>query len=168
MSKQTCYEAFKQGKMDRTNRPLPYGHYKLREAYENLAEWGKELNRIAVYVSGKTGRNNLMHCTPEDMHVWLKDLPALVAHTVAYELLPGLLALDKDGADSTLIASCYPNIERECIDLLDRLELARLKLQRGIGTEYNLMKHGGSTLMPLMDEAIAIARGALKLSPYRW
>jgi len=167
MPKQTCYEAFTQGKLDRMIRPLPYGYYKLKESFETLVECRAEIFRIMAYMSGKASRYSLMHCTSEDMHKWLKDLPALVAHSMAYELLPGLLTLEKDGSEPTMIANTHSHVERACFDLLDRLESARLKLQGSIIAEYNLMKRSGSTLIPLMDESIALAWVALRASPCR-
>ncbi len=108
MPKPTCYKAFEQGQNDRANRPLPCGHYKLSECYEYLVEYRKEIGRIKAYVSGKAVRYNLMHCTHEDMHMWLKELPTLVAESMAYEPLPGLATLDKDWADPDFVKRAYP------------------------------------------------------------
>ena len=165
MHKQNCHEAFQYGQDLRSQHSLPSGQYKLGECRERLQLCLDELSRIRHYLICGGNPHALQRCTTEDKHIWLKDLPAHIAHRLGYEILPGILALVADGASPSKIATAYPKFEADCHTLLVSLESVRLAIQKSIGVEYDRMRRGESLLEPLVDRALRIADGALKLHP---
>lgn len=165
MRKLTCHEAFHRGKIARSQYPLQEGRYKLEECRYRLHSCCEEIDRIRRLITRKDSRHCLWHCTAEDKHLWLKDLPGHIAHHLGYEVLPGLLALDADGAPPVNIRRAFPQVEKECLDLLDSLESVRVTIRRSIGVEYWYMKQGGSMLEPLAQRAIDITERALRVLP---
>ena len=165
MHKQTCHEAFEHGQHLRSRHPLPSGQYKLGECHERLQMCLDELARIRHYLIYRGNPHALQCCTTEDKHLWLKDLPAHVAHRLGFEILPGILALVADGASPSKIAVAYPMFKADCHVLLVSLESVRLTIQKSVGIEYAHMRRGGSLLEPLVDRALCIADGALRLHP---
>jgi hypothetical protein len=161
MRKQSCQEIFHQGQRLRLHHPLQSGQYKLEECRDRLRRCYVEIGRIRRYLTGKGSPYALQHCTTEDKHLWLKDLPGHVAHRLGYEVVPGLLALGADGADPTAIMNVHPRIENDCLALVGCLESARTSIRRSIGVEYEQMKQDGSMLEPLVERAIDITDHAL-------
>jgi hypothetical protein len=94
-----------------------------------------------------------------DKHTWLKNVPLDIAFSLGYDLLPGLLALKKEGA--LCVDRAYPSIEQGCITLVDHCEQVRNAIRKDIKVEYRQMKHGGSLLEPLIEEAMDLTRRAL-------
>jgi hypothetical protein len=167
MPKPTCHEVFRDGQSARALHPLQQGRYKLEECRFRLQSCREEVGRIRLFLNRKDSRYCLWHCTAEDKHLWLKDLPGHVARRLGYEVLPGLLALDADGASPADIRRAFPSIERGCLYLLDSLESVRVNIRRNIKLEYRHMRQGGSMLEPLVGHAIDITDHALSLLPRR-
>ena len=161
MRKTNCYEAFHQGRALRLQYPLRHGQYKLEECQSRLQSCRDEVDRIRAVVRNEACRWSLMHCTADDKHIWLKDLPRHIAHRLGYEVLPGLAALGEDGADQRDVDIAFPHIEQAAHALVDRLESVRVTISKRIGVEYWHMKQGGSLLEPLVDKAIFITQRAL-------
>lgn len=154
-----CLRSFGEGKAQRVTRPLHHGRYKLEECLIDLLKCHEELGAIRGFIRGKAGRTALTQCTAEDKHIWLKTLPLDVSFWLGYNLLAGLLALKKEGAQS--VDSHYSAIEHSCFVLVDRLQAARNAIHKNVSLEYQQMKRGGSLLEPLIEEAIEITRRAL-------
>jgi hypothetical protein len=81
-------------------------------------------------------------------------MPAYITYRLAYDLLPALLASNKDGVEQQLIDALYPDLERHCLDLVAEAERVRKAIYRSIEVEYQEMKFGGSLIEPLFDDAI--------------
>jgi hypothetical protein len=154
-----CYQSFGQGQSDRINYPLRSGRYKLEELMWAFRSYRETLGLVRDCVTGKSRNTLLGACVISDKHVWLKRLPLDIANCLGYNLLPGLRALKLEGAQDVDIK--YPAIERECLELLDRLERVRTLIRKNINLEYHHMKSGGSLLEPLIDDALDITRQAL-------
>ena len=165
MRKPSPLNSFAQGRRDRLSHPLSSGRYKLVECAERLNQCIEEIDRIRNYINGRGHRWLLMHCTAEDKHLWLKDLPSHVAYRLGYEVLPGLQALTADGVDSTLIRSELPNFERNCLSVVGQLEIVHQKIYKSINVEYDQMRLGGSLLEAQVRDAVGIAKHALQLIP---
>jgi hypothetical protein len=161
VKKPNCYESFRAGQASRANCPLRLGEYKLAECLYELSRWYKDISAIRNLVSGKFHQQQLTCCTTDDKSVWLKKLPLDVAYWLGYKLLPGLKALVNDGADRAYVDSVSVYIEKDCLELLDRMEEVRLAIKKNIALEYEHMKLGGSLLEPLVDDAIFITERAL-------
>ena len=167
MPKSICQEAFNKGTEHRTQFPLPHGSYKLIETRDRLKSCKAEIGRIRDYVSGRTDKWGLFHCTYYDKHIWLKDLPRWVSFELGRDLLPGLWACegDIDGADLITIQNIYPALDSSCHKLIDGFESTRQQISKSVEAEYSEMKTGGSLLEPLVDDAIALFDKALSVLP---
>ena len=163
MRKTNCYEAFHEGRALRLQYPLRLGQYKLEECQSRLQSCRDEVGRIRAVVRNEACRWSLMHCTADDKHIWLKDLPRHVAYRLGYEVLPGLAALGEDGADQRDVDITFPHIEQAAHALVGRLESVRVTISKRIGVEYWHMKQGGSLLEPLVDKAIFITQRSLSV-----
>ena len=159
MTKSNCYESFNDGKAERVTYPLRQGRYKLEEQERNLLATKETVRMVRDFVRGRSSCTLLGSCVADDKHLWLKRVPLHVAHLLGYNLLPGLIALKNEGA--LLVDRDYPAIERDCLQLLDRLEQVRTAIKSDISIEYDHMKLGGSLLDPLIDEAIHLVHKAL-------
>lgn len=159
MTKSNCYKSFNDGKAERAIYPLHQGRYKLEEQERNLLATKETIRMVRDFVRGRSGCTFLGSCVADDKHIWLKPVPLYVAHLLGYNLLPGLIALNKEGAQ--FVDRDYPTIERDCLQLLDRLEQVRIAIKSDISIEYDHMKLGGSLLDPLIDEAMHLVHRAL-------
>ena len=159
MTKSNCYESFNDGKAERLTYPLRQGRYKLEEQERNLLGIKETIRMVRDFVRGRSSCTLLGSCVADDKHLWLKRVPLHVAHLLGYNLLPGLIALKKEGAQ--FVDRDYPPIERDCLQLLDRLEQVRIAIKSDISIEYDQMKLGGSLLDPLIDEAMHLVHRAL-------
>ena len=167
MPKSTCYEAFNNGAKHRAQFPLPHGAYKLIETRDRLKSIKDEIERIRNYVSGKTDKWSLEHCTYYDKHIWLRRVPEWVSFDLGRDLLPGLFACegDTDGADLITIQSIHPTLALSSNKLIDYFESTRQQIKKSIEAEYSAMRTGGSLLEPLVDDAIGLFDKALSVLP---
>jgi hypothetical protein len=118
MTKLNCLDSFKDGQDARVLYPLKSGRYKLRERRYEWVLCQEEMSRIRSFVQGKFRASQFQRCTDDDKHIWLREMPAYIAYRLAYDLLPALLASDKDGVVQQLIGTLYPYLERRCLDLV--------------------------------------------------
>lgn len=165
MLNQNCLTAFQNGQAERLECPLPYGRYKLVESMGRLGQCRDELGRIRDYVSGKGDRWALLHCTSYDKYVWLRAMPSTISYRLGKDLLPGLLALEADGAPRCHIQDIYPRVEKSCRRLIHASEEVRLDINKSIKAEYSEMKSGSSLIEPLFDRAIGLFDEALTALP---
>jgi hypothetical protein len=154
MTKLNCFDSFKDGQDARVLYPLKSGRYKLRERRNEFVLYLDELSRIRSFVQGKCRASQFQRCTDDDKHIWLREMPAYITYRLAYDLLPALLASNKDGVEQQLIYALYPDLERHCLDLVAQAERVRKAIYRSIEVEYQEMKFGGSLIEPLFDDAI--------------
>lgn len=159
MTKSSCLQSFNEGKAQRLTYPLHQGRYKLEEQVRNFRADKEALRMVRDFVSGRSICTFFGPCVAVDKHIWLKRLPLNVAHSLGYNLLPGLLALKKEGA--LCVDREYPAIEQDCLQLVARCEQVRNGIKKDIKVEYLQMKLGGSLVEPLIDEALVIVQRAL-------
>jgi hypothetical protein len=159
MTKSSCLQSFIEGKAQRVNYPLHQGRYKLEEQERNFSASTETLRMVRAFVSRKSTCIYFGRCVASDKHTWLRELPLDVAFALGYNLLPGLLALQKEGA--LCVDRDYPAIAQDCVQLVGRLERVRKTIQKDISIEYRHMKQGCSLLEPLIDEASSLVYRAL-------
>lgn len=159
MTKSSCVQSFNDGKAQRVSYPLHQGRYKLEEQVHNLVAVKETLRMVRDFVSGRSRCVYLVQCMSFDKHIWLKNVPLNIAYSLGYNLLPGLLALKKEGA--LCVDRDYPAIEYDCEQLVNRLEQVRIAIKKDIKVEYWQMKQGGSLLEPLIDDASSLVHRAL-------
>ncbi len=165
MRNRNCHDSFERGHHERALRPLPSGAYRLEQLRGWLHRDYRELQCIEDYRCGRVSRWNLQCCTPEDMHVWLKDLPPSVAYSLGYDLLPATLALTENGVDARSIQTLLPQLRYDVQRLVDDLEQARAPFAHQISHEYRLMSAGESSLAPLVQRGILLINTSLQLVP---
>jgi hypothetical protein len=159
MTKSSCYSAFGEGKAQRVTYPLHQGRYKLEEREGRFIAAKETLRMVREFVSGRSRCLYLGGCMASDKHTWLKNLPLDIAFSLGYDLLPGLLALKKEGA--LCVDREYPAIEQDCLQLVARCEQVRNAIRKNIKVEYRQMKQGDSLIEPLIEEAMELTRRAL-------
>jgi len=159
MTKSSCLQSFNQGKAQRLTYPLHQGHYKLEERESRFVFNKETLRMVRDFLRGRSSCLYLGGCMASDKHTWIKNLPLDIAFSLGYDLLPGLLALKKEGA--LCVDRDYPAIEQGCLTLVDRCEQIRNAIKKDIKVEYRLMKQGGSLLEPLIDDALYLVQRAL-------
>lgn len=159
MTKSNCLQSFDEGKAQRASYPLHQGRYKLEERERRFVFNKETLRMVRDFVRGRSSCLYLGGCMASDKHTWLKNLPLDIAFYLGYDLLPGLLALKKDGA--LCVDREYPAIEQDCLQLVARCEQVRNAIKKDIKVEYRQMKQGGSLLDPLIDDALYLVQRAL-------
>lgn len=163
MTKQykTCQDAFDAAAIDRKNYPLNQGEYKLWEVRNTISGWKKELVQITAFKKDKTKRHGLSHCTADDAGYWLKDLLALIAYELGYNVLPSIAALTADGVSSHTVDSLLHQATQRSGHLVGLCESARKLLSQGISEEYKRMKARQSSIEPILDQILALINAVL-------
>ena len=159
MTKVSCLQSFDEGKEQRVSYPLHQGRYKLEERERRFVFNKETLRMVRDFVRGRSSCLYLGGCMASDKHTWLKNLPLDISFSLGYDLLPGLLALKKEGA--LCVDRDYPAIEQDCLQLVYRCEQVRNAIKKDIKVEYRQMKLSGSSLEPLIEEAMDLTRRAL-------
>lgn len=142
----SCNEAFIQGKAFSQEYPRTRGDYKLREIWRHWKECEDEVKRIARVMIYPPAKYELRHCTNEDKHGWLRDLPTWYAFDLSAYVIPSFVALSGDGMSQAEIDRHLPSVERLCRSSLGTLNQAHRVLQEPIREEYKRMKSGQSVI----------------------
>lgn len=163
MNKKTTQTEFARGLNDRKSSPLPHGEYKLLEMRRHLESILSEIKYISEYVLGRRDKWGFTCCTVEDKHIWLKRLPLLLSYMLGYMLIPGVVALKRDGVKLSTVQSALRHLEPSTMGLVDRLELVRLTIANNIEVEYERMRNRCGLLEPLVEDSIQLTESALGL-----
>jgi hypothetical protein len=158
MEYQTCHEAFAAGQAFSQEYPRTRGGYKLAERLRQLKGCELEVTRIARTVICPSAQHKLRHCTFEDRHLWLHQILKIIAYEFSADIIPSFIALAGDGMSIASIDSHLPHVERECKEVVQELERARLNVKGRIAEEYGRMRDGESAV----GDALAHARGMLE------
>jgi hypothetical protein len=159
----TCYEAFQRGLDDRKAYNLSSGARRLGESLDAPQRASETITNIAAYRKFKRrgGGRPLGCCTSNDAALWLKRRPQNIAYDLAYNVVPAIKALARDGVPPSVVNGCLARATRVVPVILDDCEEARIALRRGIKHEYKLMKSGGSTVQPLVNAERALISATL-------
>lgn len=158
MKYETCHEAFAAGHAFSQDYPRNQGAYKLTERLWQLEECEREVCRIGNAVQHPSSRYDLIHCTYEDKHVWLRQILKIIAYEFSADIIPSFKALVGDGMTQSQVDQHLPYIERRSQEVLQELERARLTIKGNIKDEYARMRHGKSEV----GDALAHAREMLE------
>jgi hypothetical protein len=165
MKAKTCLEAFAKGKADSQKYPRTQGAYKLSEVLDRSKRREKEVSRIAKALKDPSSRYDLMHCTYEDMHVWLLDILEHVAYELSATVIPSFKALTGDGMTQSQIDQHLPYVERRCKVVLKELERARQSIKGRIHDEYDRMRQGKSVVGDALTHAREMLEEIIDLTP---
>lgn len=160
-----CPDAFEQGRTQRLPHPLPSGLYKLRESKDWLESELDGVERIAAFQRGRIDRRQLTHCTPDDAALWLRELPAYIAHGLAYNVLPAIDALIADDVAQDVVTELKNVASQQAALLVRRLEAVRISISGRIKSEYDRMKMGDSMISPVIEDTLALIDLALRQVP---
>jgi hypothetical protein len=163
MPKATCIESLRDGQLTRKKSPLFQGCYKLKEAITEFSNISAELDRIKAVRLKKESPYTLRHCTSEDAHIWIRKIPAHVAHCLGRNVLPSLLASVYEGAQPENVCKAYLDLSHRCQALANNMD----SLMQGAG---NKTLQTCDLLKPQIEVAIQLARQALSVAdPHeRW
>lgn len=95
----TCISIFNEQQLKRSIDPLRFGTYKLEERLHELRECVIEIERIQNFWRHKRSTYDLLHCTPHDAGIWLKETPYRISTIMGYDILPAIAALTSEGFD---------------------------------------------------------------------
>jgi hypothetical protein len=149
MKNLSCKKSFAEGLKGREKHPLCNGgEYKLRENLLMFNSYFLELARITNYKKApsedrRTKGYALRHCTPDDMNIWLKDLPPHIAHTLGYCIIPATVALIKDGVPQDKVDALYAEAVEYSLALVERLssgDLTTHRLKKAIADAVGLIR----------------------------
>ena len=161
MTKPTCSQRLRDGAQSRRNSPLFQGCYKLLEVVTDFSSIPAELDRIIGVRTRKVSPDELRHCTAQDAHVWIRNIPLHVSHSLGRNVLPGLLASVYEGARPEIVCKAYTDLLLRCEALSNNMDT----VLHGAGGNSLQTCH---LLKPLIQEAIYIARQALAVAdPHR-
>ena len=150
MKNLSCKKSFAEGHKGREKHPLCNGgEYKLKETLRTLEKYLLELDRIADYKKTRNPSDRrtkgyaLRHCTPDDMNIWLKDLPPHIAHTLSYSIIPATAALIGDGIPKDKVEALYKEAVERSLELVQRLSSGALShpLKTIIADAVGLIEH---------------------------
>lgn len=141
-------KAYQQALTQRTSYPLKSGEYKLKEVIAFAEKYHAETQKIAK--SKQTGSlSHLLHCTPEDQHVWLKSAPVYIAEELGFKVVGAIKALTGDGVMPSEAQRIKLLIEPSIDSLLERCEYVDDLLRNNIQVEYEHMRRDDSLVADL-------------------
>ena len=174
MKATTCHEAFAEGQVFSLKHPRDIGGYKLGEKHWQWEESEREVRRIATALKYPSARYDLMHCTFEDKHVWLRQILLWHSYELSASVVPSFKALTGDGMSQAQINQHLPYVKRRCQEVLQELERARLTIKGNIKDEYARMRHGESVVgdalthaRELLEEIIDLTSPDIRRQIYR-
>ncbi len=161
MPKKTCAQRLRDGGQSRCKSPLFQGCYKILEVVTDFSTIPEELDRIIGVRTRKVSPDELRHCTAQDAHVWIRNIPLYVAHSLGRNVLPGLLASVYEGASPEIVCKAYTDLMQRCEALTHRLDAVLHEAGCNTLQTCHLLK-------PLIQEAIYIAQQALAVADPHW
>ncbi len=165
MKATTCHEAFAEGQVFSLTHPREIGAYKLAEKLWQWKESEHEVRGIAAALKYPSARYDLMHCTFEDKHVWLRQILLWHSYELSASIAPSFKALTGDGMPQLQINQHLPHVERRCREVLQGLERARQTIKGRIHDEYDRMRHGESVVGDALTHARKMLEEIIDLTP---
>lgn len=153
-------KAYHQALLQRNLYPLKCGIYKLNEVKDFAEKYLLETQKIARSKQ-TSNRCQLRHCTPEDMHTWLKSAPVFVADELGYKVAPAIKALIGDGLSNDDVKRLRMQIQPRIDALLLQCDDVDDLIYTNIEVEYEQMKMGESLVADLYDRLYRLTDFAL-------
>ena len=163
---ETCHEAFQRGLDDRKAYALSSGARRLRESLDSPKRISETIKNIGADIRcGGYGKGRLFGaCTSDEAAEWLQSVRAQIAYNLAYNVVPGIEALKRDGVPDDVVSSRVASASTVMPAFLDHCDEARIELSYDIQPEYDMMESGGSTVQPLVDAVERLIKGTLKVA----
>jgi hypothetical protein len=156
MSTSKCRKTYEKMKTKRLEYPFEHSGYKLKEVATQFESGMDDVRRIAKFKNGKGTKYDLRSCTSEDIYIYLRKTPELIAWYLGFHVLYGIDGLKGDGVPPTKInylKKYYsPMIER-IVDDCDRVSDL---IRTNINYEYENFKHGESDVFELLRKALDV------------
>jgi|AntAceMinimDraft_1070359.scaffolds.fasta_scaffold06254_5 hypothetical protein len=152
----------------RSSVPLPSGRFKLEEALWQIQRIRSDVEKIRQIVrkkDAKAAKAAMVSISPEERAHLIKRIPLHVANKLGRYILPGIAELAGDGVAKRDVAELMTHAKAESTRILAAAEEAHSRLKAGIKTEYDVMRAGGSHVVPLLDDAERLVMRALAACP---
>lgn len=159
-----CRQAFIQAQAFRATVPLPKGRFKLEQALWELQRFRSDVDNITKIIlkhNAKAAKAAMVCCAPEERSVFLKRVPRHVANILGRLILPGVAELEVDGVSHQQVQRLMQEANRRADEIVHNADRIHSLLKRGIKTEYDAMRAGGSHLRLLIDGAEDLVQTAL-------
>ena len=157
MPKKTCNQRLREGGQSRCKSPLFQRCYKILEVVNDFSTIPDEIDRIIGVSTRKVSPDELRHCTAQDAHVWIRNIPLYVAHSLGRNVFPGLLASVYEGSSPDIVCKAYADLMERCETLSHNMDLVLRETSGNALQACHLLK-------PLIQEAIYIAQQALAVA----
>ncbi len=165
MTAKTCTEAYLAGKEFSQLHSRIQGAYKLTEILGRYTNYELEVRRIGRAVHDPSTRWDLVHCTFQDMDIWLRHILLWYAYDLSAKIIPSFRALTGDGMSKAEIDRLLPQVITRCETLLKVLENARLNVEGSIIQEYERMQHGQSVVGDAQKNVRETLKDIIRLTP---
>ena len=153
-------KAYQDALLERNLYPLKSGEYKLKEVRNFAEKYYKETQKISK--SKQIGNSpQLLHCTTDDMHTWLKYAPEFIAEELGYKAAPAIKALIEDGLSPDDVKKLRMLIQPRIDALLNECDHVDTLIYNNIGLEYEHMKRNESLVADLYDQLYRLTDFAL-------
>jgi hypothetical protein len=150
----------------RKNHPLTRGIYKLSEAQGELEQLSNGVKNIYKY---RLKKISYLHspCCPNEISLWLKNMPIYISENFGYNVVPALSALRGDG----LSDSEFKNMKRRygplIYEYIDECARFHEALKHSIRFETSSWHFGESRLQYLTDKGIELIQEIMQDSLHR-
>jgi metal-dependent amidase/aminoacylase/carboxypeptidase family protein len=84
MSGNKCRKTYEEMKAKRLAHPFAHSAYKLKEVAAHFESGMDDVKRIARFKNGKGTKHDLRSCTSEDIHIYLRKTPELIAWRLGF------------------------------------------------------------------------------------
>jgi hypothetical protein len=161
MRKNKCRKTYEEMKAKRLEHPFLHSAYKLKEVAKQFERGLDDVRRIARFKNGKGSKHDLRSCTSEDIHIYLRQTPELIAWSLGFHVFYGIDGLKGDGVDAETIEFLknwyIPRLER----LIEKCDYVHGLIRTNIKHEYENFKRDESDVFELFDEALIITDSIL-------
>jgi hypothetical protein len=156
MSGNKCRKTYEEMKAKRLEHPFAHSGYKLKEVAEQFESGLDDVRRIARFKNGKGNKHDLRSCTTEDIHIYLRKTPELIAWSLGFHVFFGIDGLKGDGVTNEKInylkQQFSPMIER----IVDDCDRVSDQIRTNIKHEYENFKNGDSDVFELLSKAMDV------------
>lgn len=156
MSKNKCRKTYDEMKAKRLEHPFEHSLYKLKEVATQFESGMDDVNRIAQFKNRKCTKHDLRSCTSEDIHIYLRKTPELIAWSLGFHVFYGIDGLKGDGVRAETIdylKDYYSPMIEQIVDDCDRVSAL---IRTNIRHEYENFKHGDSDVFELLSKAMDV------------
>ncbi len=156
MSRNKCRKTYEEMKVKRLAHPFAHSAYKLKEVAAHFESGMDDVRRIARFKNGKGTKHDLRSCTSEDIHIYLRKTPELIAWRLGFHVFYGIDGLKGDGVSTEKINYLKQQFSPMIEQIVDDCDRVSDQIRTNIKHEYENFKHGDSDVFELLVKAMDI------------